>query len=97
MNDLHWGGIAMWIGRDDVRVLIEIVIIEVRIADAGRDDAGLWLDAARRRTLADAGVALENTLEVDSCLALDAHNARLARRAIRAPRAHDHCRLPDRR
>jgi cytochrome c oxidase assembly factor CtaG len=86
LTDLHWGGAAMWVGGDGLMMLIGVLVIGRWIADAGRDDTGPWLDAARRRALADSGVDLDETEDLDSDAALAAYNAMLARAAMPRPR-----------
>lgn len=81
LTDLHWGGVAMWVGGDGLMMLIGILAIGEWIADAGRDDTGPWLDAARRTALADSGVELDEAEDLDSDAALAAYNAMLARLA----------------
>jgi cytochrome c oxidase assembly factor CtaG len=86
LTDLHWGGVAMWVGGDGLMMLIGILIIGQWIADAGHNDTGPWLDAARRKALADAGVDLDEAQDLDSDAALEAYNAMLARMAMPRPR-----------
>jgi putative copper resistance protein D len=82
LTDLHWGGVAMWVAGDGLMMLIGILIIGEWIADAGRNDTGPWLDAARRKALTDSGVDLDEAQDLDSDAALAAYNAMLARLAM---------------
>jgi putative copper resistance protein D len=86
LTDLHWGGVAMWVGGDGLMMVIGILVIGEWIADAGQNDTGPWLDAARRRAMADAGVELDESQDLDSDAGLDAYNAMLARMAMPYPR-----------
>jgi cytochrome c oxidase assembly factor CtaG len=89
LTDLHWGGVAMWVGGDGLMMLIGVLVIGQWIADAGRNDTGPWLDAARRKALTDSGVDLDEAQDLDSDAALEAYNAMLARMAMpRAPGDH---------
>jgi len=80
VEDLHWGGAAMWVGGDILMAALAIVVIArwVRAPDRG-GDLGPWLEAARRSAIGEdvgPGADLDDDEE-----ALRAYNAMLARLA----------------
>jgi cytochrome c oxidase assembly factor CtaG len=73
VEDLHWGGAAMWVGGDALMAALAVLVIGrwVTAPDRG-DDLGAWLESARR-----------SALEFDEGAAVDDDNAMLARLAAR--------------
>ncbi|NKQ52519.1 cytochrome c oxidase assembly protein [Amycolatopsis sp. K13G38] len=79
IEDLHWGGAAMWVGGDILMAALAIIVIGrwVSAPDHG-NDLGPWLEAARRSALGSE----DSTADVDDDEdALRAYNAMLARLA----------------
>lgn len=80
VEDLHWGGAAMWVGGDALMAALAVLVIGrwVTATDRG-DDLGTWLESARRSAL-----ELDESAAVDDDEgALRAYNAMLARLAAR--------------
>lgn len=79
VQDLHWGGAAMWVGGDILMAALAIIVIGrwVSAPDRG-NDLGPWLEAARRSALGsqDTGGDIDDDEE-----ALRAYNAMLGRLA----------------
>ncbi len=87
IEDLHWGGAAMWIGGDVLMLaLVAIVIGRWVNSPGGGADLGPWLESARRCALAGTGdqastyLASREDIDEDD-EALRAYNAMLARLA----------------
>ncbi|GLY42758.1 cytochrome c oxidase assembly protein [Amycolatopsis sp. NBRC 101858] len=80
VEDLHWGGAAMWVGGDALMGALAVFVISrwMSAMDHG-DDLGTWLESARRSAL-DLG---EGTAVDDDEEALRSYNAMLARLAGR--------------
>lgn len=80
VEDLHWGGAAMWVGGDVLMAAVAIIVITrwVNAPDRG-NDLGPWLEAARLSAL---GHDPASTQDIDNDEdALCAYNAMLARLA----------------
>ncbi|RSD13585.1 cytochrome c oxidase assembly protein [Amycolatopsis eburnea] len=80
VEDLHWGGAAMWVGGDALMAALAVFVIGRWMSAMDRgDDLGTWLESARRSAL-DLG---EGTAVDDDEEALRSYNAMLARLAAR--------------
>ncbi|MEU0529043.1 cytochrome c oxidase assembly protein [Amycolatopsis tolypomycina] len=81
VEDLHWGGAAMWVGGDALMAALAVLVIGRWLAamDRGGDQLGTWLESARRSAL-DLG---EDAAVDDDEEALRSYNAMLARLAAR--------------
>ncbi|WP_284740361.1 cytochrome c oxidase assembly protein [Amycolatopsis sp. RTGN1] len=83
VEDLHWGGAAMWVGGDALMAALAVFVIGRWMSAMDRgDDLGSWLESARRSAL-DLG---EGTAVDDDEEALRSYNAMLARLAGRERR-----------
>ncbi|MEC3975837.1 cytochrome c oxidase assembly protein [Amycolatopsis sp. H20-H5] len=94
LDDLHWGGAAMWVGGDALMAALAVLVINQWLGDAVRgNDLGQFLNSARRTTLARTGpgAAAQKAIAVsddvdDDPAALDADNEMLVALAERQPR-----------
>ncbi len=86
VEDLRWGGAAMWIGGDALMAALALSVIARWIHSSGEgNDLGPWLEAARRSALTDAYASEELRVETDidnDNEALHHYNAMLARLAV---------------
>jgi cytochrome c oxidase assembly factor CtaG len=91
VEDLHWGGAAMWIGGDTLMLVLVIIVLARWISSSSSSaDLGPWLETARRSALLHddlsrhSGTSLESSANIDDDEdALRAYNAMLARLAAR--------------
>lgn len=89
VQDLHWGGAAMWIGGDVLMLVLVITVIgRWTNSPGGSSDLGPWLETARRAALAHndpdqhTGTRLTDVANIDDDeQALRAYNAMLTRLA----------------
>lgn len=89
VQDLHWGGAAMWVGGDTLMAALALIVMATWVkAPSGINDLGPWLESARRNALAGtrpespASNQLADSNGIDSDEeALRAYNNMLARLA----------------
>ncbi|HEY3708469.1 MAG TPA: cytochrome c oxidase assembly protein [Amycolatopsis sp.] len=93
LEDLHWGGAAMWIGGDALMAVLAVLVITQWLGDPARgNDLGAFLNSARRTALAgtspgtEAGATIAEIRDLDDDQeALAAYNTMLAGLARRQP------------
>ncbi|WP_329063568.1 cytochrome c oxidase assembly protein [Amycolatopsis sp. NBC_01480] len=93
LQDLHWGGAAMWIGGDTLMAALAVLVIAQWLGDPARsNDLGTFLNSARRTALAGTspGTAASATISEirdldDDQEALAAYNTMLAGLARQHP------------